>query len=130
MDAQLPPAIAEHLPPEVLSWLFHYQQEHQFANLEGAIVDILCRSFEQANCVPERIADLERRVNALSREVINLRQQIPENYDRLREQLAAVRLSHSGILHNLRDRVEAIESHLFPNAINETLQDADATADR
>lgn len=59
----------------------------------------------------------ERRVNALSREVIHLRQQLPENYDRLREQLAAVRLSHSGILHNLRDRVEALESEVFPVAL-------------
>ncbi|URR35853.1 hypothetical protein NBE99_01605 [Thermosynechococcus sp. HN-54] len=113
--------ITAHLPPEVLNWLYAYQREHQFASLEGAIVDIVCKFYAQGNHLPERVADLERRVNALSREVIHLRQQLPENYDRLREQLAAVRLSHSGILHNLRDRVEALEAEVFahrPNAVD------------
>ncbi|AXY67321.1 hypothetical protein D3A95_01535 [Thermosynechococcus sichuanensis E542] len=117
--------ITEHLPPDVLGWLYAYQREHQFTSLEAAIVDIICKYYAQAEHFPERVADLERRVNALSREVIHLRQQLPENYDRLREQLAAVRLSHSGILHNLRDRVEALESEVFagrPSA-------ADAEAD-
>lgn len=117
--------ITEHLPPEVLRWLYAYQREHQFASVEGAIVDIVCRFYAQADHLPERVADLERRVNALSREVIHLRQQLPENYDRLREQLAAVRLSHSGILHNLRDRVEALESEVFSTHPNV----ADAEAD-
>jgi|GEM_PF-5542861 len=129
MDSQLPPSLTEHLPPDVLNWLYHYQQEHQFANLEGVIVDILCKSFEQANHVPERLADLERRVNALSREVVHLRQQLPETYDRLREQLAAVRLSHSGILHNLRDRVESLEAQVFPSPPSERVADADAAVD-
>ncbi|HIK24547.1 MAG TPA: hypothetical protein IGP91_01465 [Thermosynechococcus sp. M46_R2017_013] len=105
--------ITEHLPPDVLSWLYAYQREHQLTSLEAAIVDIVCKFYAQTNRLPERVADLERRVNALSREVIHLRQQLPQNYDRLREQLAAVRLSHSGILHNLRDRVEALECEVF-----------------
>ncbi|MCH9056298.1 hypothetical protein L5220_10375 [Synechococcus sp. PCC 6716] len=129
MDSQLPAGITEHLPPEILSWLYSYQQEHQFANLEGVIVDIICKYFDQKGHLPERLADLERRVNALSREVIQLRQRLPENYDRLREQLAAVRLSHSGILHNLRDRVESLERQVFPNAPTEVAMDADAEVD-
>ncbi|BCX13056.1 MAG: hypothetical protein KatS3mg067_1994 [Thermosynechococcus sp.] len=123
MNPQSP--ITEHLPPEVLSWLYAYQREHQLASLEAAIVDIVCKFYTQANHLSEQVANLERRVHALSREVIYLRQQLSENYDRLREQLAAVRLSHSGILHNLRDRVEALESEVFsghPSA-------ADAEAD-
>jgi uncharacterized protein YceH (UPF0502 family) len=117
--------ITEHLPPEVLSWLYAYQREHQLASLEAAIVDIVCKFYTQANHLPERVANLERRVNALSREVIYLRQQLSENCDRLREQLAAVRLSHSGILHNLRDRVEALESEVFSSRPSA----ADAEAD-
>ncbi|MFN4280232.1 hypothetical protein [Thermosynechococcus sp.] len=123
MDSE--PGITEHLPLNVLSWLYAYQREHQFTSLEAAIVDIVCKFYAQTDHLPERVADLERRVNALSREVIHLRQQLPEDYDRLREQLAAVRLSHSGILHNLRDRVEALEAEVFAHSPNP----ADAEAD-
>ncbi|BAC08819.1 hypothetical protein [Thermosynechococcus vestitus] len=123
MNSESP--ITEHLPPEVRSWLYAYQQEHQLASPEAAIVDIVCKFYTQPNHLSERVANLERRVNALSREVIHLRQQLPENYDRLREQLAAVRLSHSGILHNLRDRLEALESAVFSGGPSA----ADAEAD-
>lgn len=129
MDAQLPAAISEHLPPEVLSWLYQYQQAHRFTHLEAAIADIICKYFNQQVALPQRLAELEQRLSALSREVVHLRQQLPENYDRLREQLAAVRLSHSGILHNLRERLESLERHIVANAVNETVTDADAEAD-
>ncbi|MFN3679540.1 hypothetical protein [Thermosynechococcus sp.] len=117
--------IREHLPANVLNWLYAYQREHEFPSLEAAIVDIVCQFYSQVAYLPERVAELEQRLNALSREVIHLRQKLPETYDRLREQLAAVRLSHSGILHNLRDRLEALEAEVFANPPNA----ADAEAD-
>ncbi|WP_298615103.1 hypothetical protein [uncultured Thermosynechococcus sp.] len=117
--------ITAHLPPHLLRWLDAYQREHQFPSLEVAIVDIVCKFYAQTERLPERVAELEQQVNALSREVIHLRQQLPETYDRLREQLAAVRLSHSGILHNLRDRLEALEAEVFANPPSA----ADAEAD-
>lgn len=113
------PTLYEQLPPEILSQLRLYQGRHHLENLDSAVVHILQDYLTSTVPLLEQYEDVERRLNALGREVVQLRQQMPQNYDRLREQLAAVRLSHSGLLHNLRDRIALVEQHLELNDDNE-----------
>jgi hypothetical protein len=79
---------------------------------------------EPLSSIPdERISQLEQRLNSLTQELRQLRRESPGQLDRLREQVAAVRLSHSGLIQDLSRRLEAIESatfapfHLQPDAI-------------
>ncbi|MDG2990907.1 hypothetical protein L3556_08200 [Candidatus Synechococcus calcipolaris G9] len=113
------PTLYDQLPAEILSQLRLYQERHHLENLDAAVVHILQDYLTSTVPLMEQYEDVERRLNALGREVVQLRQQMPQNYDRLREQLAAVRLSHSGLLHNLRDRIAIVEQHLQINDDNE-----------
>lgn len=106
------PTLYDQLPPEILSQLRLYQERRRLESLDGAVANILQEYLTSTASLMEQYEDVERRLNALGREVVQLRQQMPQNYDRLREQMAAVRLSHSGLLHNLRDRIALIEQHL------------------
>ncbi len=104
------------LPPHVYQQLQTYQLNRGLETLTAALIEILEHYFgllhlQSAAAIadPGRTEELERRVNNLTREVVFLRQELSHNSDRLREQLATVRLSHSGLLQNLRDRVETLE---------------------
>ncbi|MCM1983119.1 hypothetical protein [Lyngbya confervoides] len=61
---------------------------------------------------PTQLQAIEQQLLALSREVIELRQQGPSYYDQLRGQVAAIHLSHSGLIKNLRERLEALEAQM------------------
>jgi hypothetical protein len=69
-----------------------------------------------------RLDDLEKHLNNLTREVLLLRQELPNSHDRLREQLATVRLSHSGLLQDLRRRVQALEVATNPEVDSRELE--------
>ncbi|NJN23752.1 MAG: hypothetical protein HC810_04320 [Acaryochloridaceae cyanobacterium RL_2_7] len=53
--------------------------------------------------------DLDDQVSVLTRQLIQLQQQLTDQYDQLRGQVAAIHLSHSGLIKNLRERVETLE---------------------
>ena len=52
---------------------------------------------------------LDDKVSVLTRQLIQLQQQLTDQYDQLRGQVAAIHLSHSGLIKNLRERVETLE---------------------
>lgn len=52
---------------------------------------------------------LEAKVETLTRQLIQLQQQLTDQYDQLRGQVATIHLSHSGLIKNLRERVETLE---------------------
>ncbi len=105
------------IPPVILHQLQAHQTQHQLPDLDAAIIHILEQFFDEALALPadagvlaeDALTEVNQRLACLSRELVNVRMQVPQEYDRLREQLAAVRLSHSGLLHNLRERIEMIE---------------------
>ncbi len=114
--------------PVMLEQLQAHQEQYRLPNLDAAVIHALGQFFDDAlpllpqSEIPvapeakpeftEVITEINQRISSLGREVVNVRLQVPQEYDRLREQLAAVRLSHSGLLHNLRERIEAIEKVL------------------
>lgn len=104
------------LPASLCQQLETYRAQQGHADLLSALTEILQDYFQSQPASEEslqvRLAEAEQRLTALTREVVHLRQDIPNNYDRLREQVATVRLSHSGLLQNLRDRIEVLEQAL------------------
>ncbi len=103
--------LSQFLSPEVYQQLLAYQQRYEHSSLQVALNRCLEDSFAQGAepTTQQQIDGLEGRVYTLTREVMMLRQSVPDQCDRLREQLAAVRLSHSGLLQNLRQRLETLE---------------------
>lgn len=103
--------LSQFLSPEVYRQLLVYQQRCGHSSLQVALNSVLEDSFAQGidSTTQQQIDGLEGRVYTLTREVMLLRQSVPDQCDRLREQLAAVRLSHSGLLQNLRERLETLE---------------------
>ncbi|MGB7415954.1 MAG: hypothetical protein WA902_17255 [Thermosynechococcaceae cyanobacterium] len=100
------------LSPEVYRHLLAYQAQQGHPSLMVALDQLLQDYFAPAvkpEADQQQLDALEGRVYTLTREVMLLRQSVPDQCDRLREQLAAVRLSHSGLLQNLRQRLEAVE---------------------
>lgn len=113
------------LPAPLYEQLEAYQVQQGHDNLLAALTEILQDYFqtqlEPSDTLEVRLVEAEKRLTALTREVVHLRQDVPSNYDRLREQLATVRLSHSGLLQNLRDRIEVLEQALeeaIPQELN------------
>lgn len=108
------------LSPKLVQHLQAHQAQYNLPSLDAAIAHILEQYFEDDVVLediaepplPDAITDLNQRITSLGRELVNIRASVPQEYDRLREQLAAVRLSHSGLLHNLRERIEVIERAL------------------
>ncbi|PZD72295.1 hypothetical protein C1752_03882 [Acaryochloris thomasi RCC1774] len=103
--------LSQFLAPEICRQLLAYQQQQGHSSVTEALNHLLERHFAQGvdSTAQQQIEGLEGRVYTLTREVMLLRQSVPDQCDRLREQLAAVRLSHSGLLQNLRQRLEAVE---------------------
>lgn len=116
------------LSPTLVRNLQAHQAQCNLPSLDAAIVEILEQYFANLVAIEEGseptladpLNDLNQRVTSLGRELVNIRTTVPQEYDRLREQLAAVRLSHSGLLHNLRERIEVIERIL---GLNESVPD-------
>ncbi|MDS3862273.1 hypothetical protein RIF25_15850 [Thermosynechococcaceae cyanobacterium BACA0444] len=116
------------LSPILIQNLQAHQAQYNLPSLDAAVIHILEQYFDDVvvlehisePTLPEPINDLNQRITSLGRELVNIRNSVPQEYDRLREQLAAVRLSHSGLLHNLRERIEVIERTL---GLNESLPD-------
>ena len=111
-DAEL----SQHLSPQLYQQLEAYQRQHQHSSLTVALNALLTEYFERPNSasaqdrdLTQQVASMDNRIYTLTRELVSLRQLVPNECDRLREQLAAVRLSHSGLLHNLRQRLETLE---------------------
>ncbi len=111
------PSLVNAIPTHVYQRLKLYQQQQGHASVTEALTDALEHYFDSlpakathAEPASGQIQDLEKRLMSLTREVLILRQELPNNYDRLREQVATVRLSHSGLIQDLRDRLEAIEA--------------------
>lgn len=109
--------LASALPVSLYEQFKLYQQAQSYASETEALADALQNYFDHLMMEPDtpdplgsRIEDLEKRLSNLTREVLLLRQELPNTYDRLREQLATVRLSHSGLLQDLRGRVQALEA--------------------
>ena len=112
MDSDL----SQQLSPQLYQQLQVYQQQHAHPNLTDALNAALKDYFAQTQSpstespnLTQQIASMDNRLYTLTRELASLRQLVPNECDRLREQLAAVRLSHSGLLHNLRQRLDALE---------------------
>lgn len=99
------------LSPEVYRHLQAYQTLHGHPSITTALERLLQGYFAQTDTSSnqQQLDALEGRVYTLTREIMLLRQSVPDQCDLLREQLAAVRLSHSGLLQNLRQRLEVIE---------------------
>lgn len=115
-DSDQESSLSRFLPPQLYQQLQLYQQSRGYSDLTDALVEALQNYFDLVIAEPisregmlNRLQELEKRVSSLTRELVFLRQEIPNTYDRLREQLATVRLSHSGLLQNLRDRIEVLE---------------------
>ncbi|AFY59536.1 hypothetical protein [Synechococcus sp. PCC 6312] len=116
------------LSPILMQNLQVHQAQYNLPSLDAAVIHILEQYFDDVvvlenisePTLPEPINDLNQRITSLGRELVNIRNSVPQEYDRLREQLAAVRLSHSGLLHNLRERIEVIERTL---GLDESLPD-------
>ncbi|MBW4551062.1 MAG: hypothetical protein KME35_08130 [Aphanocapsa sp. GSE-SYN-MK-11-07L] len=111
------PSLVKVIPNHLYQRLKLYQQQQGHASVIEALTDVLQTYFDslaakstQSESASGQIQDLEKRLMSLTREVLILRQELPNNYDRLREQVATVRLSHSGLIQDLRDRLEAIEA--------------------
>lgn len=103
------------LPSDLREKLKSYQQEQHHEDIGITILSVLNHFFaetEQELCQEQRIHRLEEQMTSFSQELIALRQKVPEEYDQLRSQLATVRLSHSGLLGNLRERLEILENKL------------------
>jgi len=120
--------IVSQLSPTLRSQLQAHQAQYQLPSLDAAILHILSQYFEESEVLDaaatptgDSLQELHQRITSLGREMVNIRQSVPQEYDRLREQLAAVRLSHSGLLHNLRERIEVIERTL---GLTESLPDS------
>jgi hypothetical protein len=102
--------LSDALFPEVYHHLLAYQQRQGHPSLIAALNHLLQNYFvSPTESSAQQLEGLESRVYTLTREVMLLRQSVPDQCDRLREQLAAVRLSHSGLLQNLRQRLEVLE---------------------
>ncbi len=117
------PDYAKLLPPPLYQQLQAYQQQQGHTTLTAALTDALSAYFAQLsedNPSPQDLAQqvhaLEHRLQTLTQEVVRLRQDVPHRYDQLREQLATVRLSHSGLLRDLRQRLETLEQSLSKSA--------------
>jgi hypothetical protein len=113
------PSLVNVIPNHLYKKLKLYQQQHGHANVTEALTNVLQDHFDglagkstnpESEPASGQLQDLEKRLMSLTREVLILRQELPNNYDRLREQVATVRLSHSGLIQDLRDRLEAIEA--------------------
>lgn len=127
------------LPPALQQQLQTYQRQRGLDNLADALVEALQHYFiltdprlGGAIAQAKQAEELEKRINQLTREVVFLRQEFAKNADRLREQLATVRLSHSGLLHNLRDRIEVLEQAVIaggPAALELSNLTLEATAE-
>jgi hypothetical protein len=111
--------LSEYLSPSVYHQLQAYRQHQGHPTLKAALEEILQAFFAEPGpseptldsvALHQQLEGLENRVYTLTREMMLLRQSVPDQCDRLREQLAAVRLSHSGLLQNLRQRLEVLES--------------------
>lgn len=102
---------SQFLSPDVCRQLRAYQQRKGISSVAEALNHLLENHFALGgeSSMQQQIEGLEGRVYTLTREVMLLRQSVPDQCDRLREQLAAVRLSHSGLLQNLRQRLETLE---------------------
>ncbi len=106
------------IPNHLYKKLKLYQQQHGHNSVTEALTDALQHYFDglagkstnpESEPASGQLQDLEKRLMSLTREVLILRQELPNSYDRLREQVATVRLSHSGLIQDLRDRLETIE---------------------
>ena len=124
------PNLASQLPAQLYQRLKVYQQTQGHESLSAALIEALQSYFElmgmrqpEPGELPEPLDNLEKRVNNLTREMFLLRQEFPQSYDRLREQMAAIRLSHSGLLKNLRDRIEVLEQAVEVAELNEVQMD-------
>lgn len=108
--------LSQFLSPEVYRHLQTYQQQQGHPSVIVALNHLLQDYFAPPTNQEsqQQIEGLESRVYTLTREVMLLRQSVPDQCDRLREQLAAVRLSHSGLLQNLRQRLEVLEQGGIP----------------
>ncbi|MGF1604404.1 MAG: hypothetical protein ACFCU8_20795 [Thermosynechococcaceae cyanobacterium] len=118
------------LSPEVYRHLLDYQIQQGHPSLMVALDQLLQDYFAPAvkpEADQQQLDVLEGRVYTLTREVMLLRQSVPDQCDRLREQLAAVRLSHSGLLQNLRQRLEAVEQMTETSSDREA-QDTEPTS--
>lgn len=119
--------LARSLSPEVYRHLQTYQQQQGQSSLEAALNHLLQGYFSEQRSdiqlpseAQRQVESLENRVYTLTREVMLLRQSVPDQCDRLREQLAAVRLSHSGLLQNLRQRLEVLEQGAVSSGSQDT----------
>ncbi|NCJ06366.1 hypothetical protein GS597_07550 [Synechococcales cyanobacterium C] len=107
------------LSPELYQRLLAHQQQQGYATLAETLAAALSAYFGQlsqdqpaSQDLKIQIHALEQRLQTLTQEVVRLRQDVPHRYDQLREQMATVRLSHSGLLRDLRQRLEALEQSL------------------
>ena len=64
---------------------------------------------------PEAHQKLDNKVDALTRQLIQLQQQLTDQYDQLRGQVATIHLSHSGLIKNLRERMDDLENPSDPD---------------
>jgi hypothetical protein len=112
-------SLLSQLPEPLHQKLVQFQMSQGHESLLDALAVIL-QSYFEAQSTEKRpssesnaqVQELEKRVVSMTRELFALRQEVPNQCDRLREQLAAVRLSHSGMLQNLRERIEELERAL------------------
>jgi hypothetical protein len=118
------------LSPVVHDRLQAYQAQQGYPSLAIALDQLLQDYFAQTveSSSQQQIEGLESRVYTLTREVMLLRQSVPDQCDRLREQLAAVRLSHSGLLQNLRQRLEILEEMVRVSSDSDD-HDTESTSD-
>jgi hypothetical protein len=113
------------LPPDLEDRLLSYQIQHGLKDQAATIFAVLMEffgldemgiPFKVDPSLQDRVTFLEQQLAIFTRELITLRQSVPKNQDQLRGQLAAVRLSHSGLLQNLRERVELLEQRVEGDA--------------
>lgn len=104
------------LSPALQQQLEAYRNLHHHQDLESTMADILDQFFthydDDQTSHQRQLQNLETKLDTFARELVTLRQQVPQDYDQLRGQLAAIHLSHSGLLRNLRERLEVLEAFL------------------
>ena len=117
------------LTPALQQRLEHYRTQHDHQDLVSALLMILETFLAQQDsedCAQtKQIHKLEKKLDAFSQELIALRQQVPNDYDQLRGQLAAIHLSHSGLLGNLRERLEVLEASILETSTSQASLDSE-----